>query len=147
MNTCLFINLMSNYCREQKQHDPVNFPSGRKIHYQPKTSTYSLCGHIEHLHLVEFLRLAQTDKWMVYLTKVKVALKLGYNLSTLLEALKLPGVTIHNLPPPPQCPSNTQENLQPGGELWDNKLPSFSTAAFHQFLVRFITADDQVHTS
>ena len=138
---------MSNYCREQKQCDPVNFPSGRKIHYQPKTSTYSLRGHIERLHLVEFLPLAQMEKWMVYLTKVKVALKLGYDLSMLLEALKLPGVTIHNLPPPPQRPSDTQENLQPGGEPRDNELPPFSTAAFHQFLVRFITADDQVHTS
>ena len=68
---------------------------------------------------------------MVYLTKVKVALKLDYNLSMLLEALKLPGVTIHNLPLPPQHPSDTQENLQPGGELQDNELPPFSTAAFH----------------
>ncbi|KIM64061.1 hypothetical protein SCLCIDRAFT_115861, partial [Scleroderma citrinum Foug A] len=85
----------------QKERDPINFSSGRKIHYKPKTSTSSLCGHIEGLHLLEFVAAAQTENWMIYIQSVKTPLSLGYDLSTLLEALKMPGITIHNLPPPP----------------------------------------------
>ena len=137
---------MGNCCRAQKELDLIKFSSSRKIHYQAKTSTSSLHGHIEGLHLLEFVKATQMEKWMIYLTKVKVLLRLGYDLLTLLEALKKPGITIHNLPPPPRRPCDTQENFVPAGEP-ENDLPPYSTAAFHRFLVRFITTDDQVRTS
>ena len=143
--TLLFINPMGNRCRAQKELDPIKFSLSRKIHYQAKTSTSSLHSHIESLHLLEFVEAAQTEKWTIYLTKVKVPLGLGYNLSTLLEALKKPGITIHNLPPSPRCPCDTQENFVPAGEP-ENDFPPYLTAAFHRFLVRFTTANDQVCT-
>ena len=137
---------MGNRCRAQKELDLIKFSSSRKIRYKPKTSTSSLRGHIESLHLLEFVEATLTEKWTIYLTTVKAPLGLGYDLSTLLEALKTPGITIHNLPPPPRRPCDTQENSVPAGEP-ENDLPPYSTAAFHRFLVRFITTDDQVRTS
>ena len=138
---------MGNHYRDLKQHDPINFPSDRKIEYQPKTSTTTLRGHIKCFHLLEFLELAQKENWKVFPNKIKLALELGYNVSMLLEVLKQPGVTWSNLPPPPRPTDSSQQDLQPGGEPWDHRLPPFSIAAFHQFLVKFITADDQVHVS
>ena len=108
-------------------------------------STSSLRGHIEGLHLLEFVAAAQTENWTIYIQSVKTPLSLGYDLSTLLEALKMPGIMTHNLPPPPRRPSDTEENFRPPGEP-ENELPPYSTVAFHRFLVRFITADDQVRT-
>ena len=94
---------------------------------------------------MEFVAATQAENWTIYIQSVKTSLNLGYDLSTLLETLKTPGITIHNLPPPPRHPSDTQENFRPPGEP-ENELPPYSTVAFHRYLVRFITADDQVHT-
>lgn len=122
---------MGNHCRDLKQHDPINFPSDRKIEYWPKMSTTMLHGHIERFHLLEFLELAQKENWKVFPNKIKLALELGYNVSMLLEALKQPGVTWSNLPPPPRPTDGSQQDLQPGEEPWDHGLPLFSIAAFH----------------
>ena len=96
----LILNLMGNYCRELGQRDP-DLITDRKIDYQPKTANWGLRHHIERFHLLEYLKLAHTEKWLVFLVNVKVALGVGYDIPTLLEALKQPGVTITNLPPPP----------------------------------------------
>ena len=141
LSTRLLINLMGNYCRDLKDRDPTNFPSDQKFEYMPKTSTISLRNHIERLHLTEFLEQAQMESWKVFPHRTKVALDLGYTIPTLLEALKKPGACITNLPPPPR---SSQQNLQPDREPQDQGLPPYSIAAFHRYLVRFITADDQV---
>ena len=91
---------MGNCCRELGQRDP-GLITDRKIDYQPKTANWGLRHHIERFHLLEYLELAHIEKWPVFLVNVKVALGVGYDLLMLLEALKQPGVTITNLPPPP----------------------------------------------
>jgi len=50
---------------------------------------------------VEYLESALANDWQIFLTKVNVVQKLGYKTPALLEALKKPGVTLFNLPPPP----------------------------------------------
>jgi len=126
----LFINLMSNYCRDLKESDPSNFHN-EQCEYKPTTSNWSLCGHIECLHIVEYLESALANDWQIFLTKVNVVQKLGYKTPALLEALKKPGVTLFNLPPPPRRAGNSQEGSWPDGNPQENELPPFSTAVFH----------------
>ena len=136
----LILNLMGNYCRELGQRDP-DLIADRKIDYQPKTANWRLRHHIERFHLLEYLELAHTEKWPVFLVNVKVTLGVGYDIPTLLEALKQPGVTITNLPPPRRT-DNGQQSSQPNKDPQEQGLPPFSTAAFQRYLVKFITADD-----
>ena len=142
----LILNLMGNRCSELQRSDPNN-TLNRKYIYKPKMASWGLRSHIECFHLLEYLKLAHLENWMVFLTNVKVALGVGYNLLMLLEALKQPGVTIMKLPPPPRCTNNSQQNLQLDRGSQDQGLSPFSTVAFHQYLVRFITTNDQVHIS
>ena len=136
---------MGNDCRALRESDPINFPSDIQLHYKPKTSNWSLRAHIERLHLIEYLELAKENDWEIFLNKVTVVLDMGYDVPTLLERLRKPGATLHNLPPPPgRRTNNRQGDLPPDGDSPGNELPPFSTAAFHRFLVKFITADDQV---
>ena len=142
----LILNLMGNRCSELRRSDP-NSTLDRKYIYKPKTASWGLRSHIERFHLWEYLKLAHLENWTVFLTNVKVALGMGYDLPMLLEALKQPGVTIMKLPPPPRRTNNSQQNSQLDGGSQDQGLPPFSTAAFHRYLVRFITANDQVRIS
>ena len=48
-----------------------------------KTSTSLLRGHIEGLHLMEFVAATQAENWTIYIQSVKTSLNLGYDLSTL----------------------------------------------------------------
>ena len=123
---------MGNHCRDLKQHDPINFPSDRKIEYWPKMSTTMLHGHIERFHLLEFLELAQKENWKVFTNKIKLALELGYNVSTLLKALKQLGVTWSNLPPP-------HPDLLTAVNRICNRVESLGTMGFPHFQSQHFT--------
>ena len=142
----LILNLMGNRCSELRRSDP-NSTLDRKYIYKSKTASWGLHSHIERFHLWEYLELVHLENWTVFLTNVKVTLGVGYDLLMLLKVLKQPGVTIMKLPLPPRRTDNSQQNLQLDGGPQDQGLPPFSTAAFHQYLVKFITANDQVHIS
>lgn len=68
---------------------------------------------------------------------------MGYSLKTLHEALKLPGATIRNLPPPP-TPHAVRSHIAGSKPSLEDGLPEFSTSTLMRFLVKFIVADDQV---
>ena len=67
----------------------------------------------------------------------------GYTIATLREALQKPGITLKKFPPAPEhCGTNppSQTSLEAG-------LPPFTISMLHQYLIKFIVANDQVCVS
>ena len=86
----------------------------------------------------------QEQGWVVQTKLLKAAFSGGYTYDSLKAVLTLPNMTIDALPPPsrevgdmiPLC-------LGPKTDLGAD-IPEFSLTALHDYLVRFIVADDQV---
>lgn len=110
------------------------------------TSNSSLRGHIINWHLEEYLELAEQNGWVVQLSAVQSAFSMGYTFKTLREAIQQ-GNKIAALPPAPR-PGHGDSlpgNLLPSGtEKSTSAFPEFSNAALHEYLVKFVVADDQV---
>lgn len=107
------------------------------------TSNYSLRGHVVNWHLEEYLALADENGWIPQIDSIRIALGTGYTLKTLLEAIQQ-GHQLTTLPPAPR-PNNG--GIQQHDRLQSSDaptVPEFSLGAMHDYLVRFIVADDQV---
>ena len=77
---------------------------------------------------------------------MKSALVAGYTVETLLEVVSQPGIDVNALPPGPpkdalDCP--LMDVLQWKGVL-DADLPEFSLEGLHQYIIRFLVAEDVV---
>lgn len=80
---------------------------------------------------------------------LKAAFSSGYTYNSLKAVLTCQGVTIHGLPPPP--PPEVGDNIpsglgKPPKPDISTDLPKFSLGALHNYIVRFIVADEQVCT-
>ncbi|KIJ21095.1 hypothetical protein PAXINDRAFT_6876 [Paxillus involutus ATCC 200175] len=128
-----------------KEEDPDHFPSDRMYTYSQNTSNTNLHGHIEKYHLHVYLTEADHNNWSIQIEAAKAAFSVGYTFTTLQEALQKPGASIRALPPAPQPgPGDSPPELA-GSQPFSlgAGLPSFSPPVFHQFLVRFIVANNQ----
>lgn len=90
---------------------------------------------------------ADRNKWQIFVDAVINAFKMGYTFKTLIHALKQPGITGRNLPPPPR--PGPGDSVPLGSQLHvpqalEDSVPEFSHQAMHEYLVRFVVADDQV---
>ncbi|KAL4064003.1 hypothetical protein V8B97DRAFT_2026213 [Scleroderma yunnanense] len=85
--------------------------------------------------------------WQIFLEYVKNAFTNGYTFTILHEILHWPGVIIQSLPPVSMINSNHSQSLFPSAPLTSLEagLPLFSQAIVHQYLIRFILSDNQVH--
>lgn len=111
----------------------------RTFQYSRNTGTSALRGHVDRHHLLEYLALAETRGWQVWLESVKGAMNRGYTLSELREAIAAGG-TLATLPP-----RRSETPLTNNTSLSDRlSVPSFSPQELHKHLVAFIVADDQV---
>ncbi|KIM58278.1 hypothetical protein SCLCIDRAFT_1191548, partial [Scleroderma citrinum Foug A] len=107
----------------------------RKWQYKLKTRNGALCTHILNFHLSLYLDEAEKNGWIILLNYVREAVTDGYTITTIQEALQRPGVTIKNLPQLQNCPvAYTSPEVG---------LPPFTISTMHQYLIRFIVADDQ----
>lgn len=115
--------------------------------YEESSSNTTLYGHTKKFHIDEFLTLAESEGWQIFIPSVNATFNAGYILKTLHNVLKQPGITIHKLPPAPHPePGDVipiHVNRQPSTSL-DTDLPDFFIAALHEYIVKFIIADDQV---
>ncbi|KIM68544.1 hypothetical protein SCLCIDRAFT_48240, partial [Scleroderma citrinum Foug A] len=123
-------------CLTLRNTDPQKFPSQRTYQYKASMSNTLFCVHIDNFHLLEYLRQIEQQGWPIYIDSVRMALSVGYMITTLLETLQQPGVSIHKLPPPP-CGSLSQPvALQADGD----DLPPFSSSTFYKYLIKFIVS-------
>jgi len=96
------------------------------------------------MHTLPYVIQLQEQGWLVQSKLLKAAFSLGYTYNSLKAALALPNSTIDNLPPPPpKDGDNIPLRLGPKVDLGTD-IPEFSLTALHDYLVRFIVADDQV---
>ncbi|KIK73874.1 hypothetical protein PAXRUDRAFT_177272, partial [Paxillus rubicundulus Ve08.2h10] len=107
--------------------------------YSPNTGTSTLCGHINHHHILEYLALVEVNKWQVWLESVKAIMARGYTLNQIWEALA-EGRALTLLPP---CHSEalSMNSANPSDRP---SIPPFLLEQLHNHLVAFIIADDQV---
>jgi len=83
----------------------------------------------------------------VQIPLLKAAFSSGYTYNSLKAVLAHQGVTIYNLPPLPPPEVGDGIPLGLGKHLKTDlgaDLPEFSLGALHDYIVRFIVADDQV---
>lgn len=90
---------------------------------------------------------ADRNKWQIFVDAAINAFKMGYTFKTLIHALRQPGVTSQNLPLPPR--PGPGDNAPLGSlphvpQALKDSVPDFSHEAMHEYLVRFVVADDQV---
>lgn len=90
---------------------------------------------------------ADRNKWQIFVDAATNAFKMGYTFKTLIHALGQPGVTSQNLPLPPR--PGPGDNVPLGSlpqvpQALEDSVPEFSHQAMHEYLVRFVVADDQV---
>ncbi|KIM64071.1 hypothetical protein SCLCIDRAFT_115857 [Scleroderma citrinum Foug A] len=126
-------------CLTLRNADPQKFPSQRTYQYKALMSNTSLHVHIDNFHLLEYLRQIEQQGWPIYVNSVRMALSVGYTVTTLLETLQQPGISIRKLPPP--CGSLSQPVAS---QADGDDLPPFSLSTFYKYLIKFIVSDDQV---
>ncbi|KIM61340.1 hypothetical protein SCLCIDRAFT_122229, partial [Scleroderma citrinum Foug A] len=114
--------------------------------FSPNTSTTLLCNHLESIHTLQYMVQLQEQGWVVQTKLLKAAFSGGYTYDSLKATLVLPNMTIDALPPPPlhEVGDMIPLCLGPKTDLGTD-IPEFSLTALHDYLVRFIVADDQVH--
>jgi hypothetical protein len=111
----------------------------RTFQYSPNTGTSALRGHIDHHHILEYLALAEANKWQVWLESVKATMARGYTLNEIWEALAEGGALA--LLPPRHSEASSTNSANPSDRP---SIPPFSLEELHDHLVAFIVADDQV---
>ncbi|KAI6021257.1 hypothetical protein EDC04DRAFT_2901326 [Pisolithus marmoratus] len=120
--------------------------SANDSYFSRKTSTTMLHNHLELAHMLLYVNKLEEEGWLVQLKLLKATFSSGYTFNTLRATLAFPNVMIDNLPPPPppkvgNCiPSNL--GSLPRADISDGIL-EFSLKALHDYLVRFIVANDQ----
>ncbi|KIM52694.1 hypothetical protein SCLCIDRAFT_140556, partial [Scleroderma citrinum Foug A] len=122
------------------ESDPENFLQDQKWHYGRKTGNGALCNHIHNHHLSLYLDETEKNGWAVLINPICNALTNGHMIVTLHEALQKPGVTLKKLPP---VPGHRSTNL-PSHMSLEAGLPLFTISTLHQYLIKFIVANDQV---
>lgn len=107
----------------------------------------TLHNHLESKHTLLYLDVLQEQCWQPQSPLIKAAIKSGYTFKTLREALNSPSITLDNIPPPPpqEDGDDVPAGLGPQSKADLNaSIPEFSLRAFHQYLVDFIVANNQV---
>lgn len=105
---------------------------------------------MEANHALVYLEALEERGWLVQTPLFKAAFSSGFTFKTLKVVLADPKVTIQNLPPPP--PSEEGDSIPvglgplPGPDITAD-IPEFSVQALHDYLVRFIVANDQVRAT
>ena len=97
------------------------------------------------MHTLQYVIQLQEQGWLVQTKLLKVAFSGGYTYNSLKAMLTLRNIEIDNLPPPPPCKvgDTIPLCLGPKADLGAD-IPEFSLTALHDYLVRFIFADDQI---
>ena len=98
--------------------------------------------HILNWHLKEYLLLVDKYHWPVQIKTIQVIIDLDYKLLTILEVI-WKGHSLNKLPPILPKTSGSHDFL-PSLEKKTPVLPNFSLSAMHEYLVKFVIADDQV---
>jgi hypothetical protein len=115
--------------------------------FSMKTSNTMLRGHLESKHTLLYLTKLLEEHWQPQSPLIKAAITSGYTIGTLIQALSPPDISFDNLPPPP--PREEDDEVLAGFGPQSNAdlgsgIPEFSLKAFHEYLVNFIVANDQV---
>ncbi|KAN0084632.1 hypothetical protein V8E55_008136, partial [Tylopilus felleus] len=109
--------------------------------FSPKTSNSPLHSHLESKHTLLYLTKLKEDGGWVGAVAIVQAFYSGYSFNTLAAVLADSNMTIDNLPPPSPLADWGLYSIQP---YMSADLPEFSMEALDDFLVKFITADEQV---
>ena len=145
--------LIATCCRQVHDADPVGwakkYPTkrDRSFEYGPKTGTTALRGHIERYHLVDYLSLAETNRWPILLKSVKSAQSCGHKLREIRDAL-MAGRSIASLAQsvsrtlPAQAP--LAKKTSPMERAAD---PPASLKKIHDQLIELIVVNRQVRSS
>ncbi|KAF8835415.1 hypothetical protein BDN67DRAFT_1015578 [Paxillus ammoniavirescens] len=133
---------VSKYCKltiPTLSHGLKHIPSMITCSSIPPTlGTSALHGHINRHHILEYLTLAEANKWQVWLESVKAIMARGYTLNEIWEALA-EGRALASLPPRHSEASSTN-SANPSNHP---SIPPFSLEELHDHLVAFIIVDDQ----
>lgn len=133
---------------DRKAHDadPIGWAKtytskrDRTFRYSRNTGTSALRGHVDRLHLLEYVTLAEANGWPVWLESVKSAIARGYLLGEIRDALTNGG-SLTSLPPR-QLENSSADDATPQER---SSIPRFSLEELHNHLVAFIVTDDQVY--
>jgi len=102
--------------------------------YLNTTGNSSLCPHIYKWHLLEYLMQALKNSWLIIVKEIKMFQDQGLSIEQMKTHVETGG-DLASLP----CPQNVNTASKDR-----DSIPEFSIATFHQFLLSFIVADDQV---
>lgn len=133
------------YDREIHDKDPVGWAQmysnkrDRTFKYSRNTGTSALRGHVDRLHLLEYVNLAEENGWLIFLESIKNTMARGYRLNEIRDALSK-GASLASLPPR-QLDASSTTNAIPSERA---SIPRFSYEELHKQLVSFIVTDDQV---
>jgi hypothetical protein len=83
--------------------------------------------------LLEYLTQALENSWPIVVKEVKICQNQGFSIEEMKTHIEKGG-DLASLP-------HRQDASMPGNQ---NSIPEFSVPTFHQFLLSFIVADDQV---
>lgn len=108
----------------------------RRFTYGSKTGNSSLRPHIYKWHLHEYLTQALQNWWPIVLKEVKMLLSQGYSIEEVKTHVEKGGDLASIAP--------RQDAGAASGPRDRSSIPEFSVPTFHQFLLSFIIADDQV---
>lgn len=92
--SCISLIMLTQSC-DRKAHDadPIDWAKtytskhDRTFRYSRNTGTSALRGHVDRLHLLEYVTLAEANGWPVWLESVKSAIARGYLLGEIRDAL------------------------------------------------------------
>lgn len=105
----------------------------RNFTYANSSSNTTLRPHIYKWHLLEYLTQALENSWPIVVKEVKMCQNQGFSIEEM-KAHVEKGGNLASLP-------RRQNASMPGNR---DSIPEFSVSTFHQFLLSFIVADDQV---
>lgn len=114
----------------------------RTFRYSRNTGTSALRGHVDRLHLLEYVSLADENGWPIFLESIKSTMARGYTLSELRDSLAKGG-TLASLPSRESELTSLSENAIPNKRA---SVPQFSLEELHKQLVSFIVTEDQVRS-
>jgi biotin operon repressor len=118
--------------------DAIYGPSSKRrgFTYAKATGNSSLRPHIYKWHLLEYLTQALENSWPIVVKEVRMLQTQGFSIEEM-KAHVEKGGDLTSLPP-------RQNAGAASGPRDRSSVPEFSVSTFHQFLLSFIVADDQV---
>jgi hypothetical protein len=118
--------------------DAIYGPSSKRrgFMYAKATGNSLLRPHIYKWHLLEYLTQALENSWPIIVKEVTMLQTQGFSIEEMKAHVKKGG-DLASLPP-------HQNAGAASGPRDQSSVPEFSVSTFHQFLLSFIVADDQV---